>query len=384
MQPLPSLPIYGDPLYSDPLQATAERLHLELQGLFDVQGVQLRARRDGEIAFTGHYPHQNDAAYEEIRARFQALGYTPLLRRERGHDELLALRGVIGRPKTGNPMLNALLLLATILTTLAAGATLAGNNGFFALLISGQAEPLLAAARLGAPFAMTILGILGVHELGHYIAARLHGVAVTLPYFIPMPIGGLGTLGAFIAVRSPMKNRSVLFDIGLAGPIAGFVVALPLLVLGLMLSEPAPEFARGLTLDRLGSSILVDLVAGLVVELQPGQTLRVHPVLFAAWIGILITGINLLPVGQLDGGHVVYGLLGRSAHNVARGTLILLFAAGFALSPTWLFWAFLVLLGGLHHPPPLNDITGLNAPRRLAGLLAILLFVLVIVPIPLR
>lgn len=372
------------PLYSDPQQDAANTLRQELQDLFHVRDVQLRAadHPDGEIIFTGRYPHDDDAAYEEIRERFQEVGYTPLLRREKDHDELLAFKGVVGSGRTGNPLVNVALLLATILTTLAAGAALAGDNTFFRSLLVADARGVLAAARLGAPFAITLLGILGVHEFGHYVAARLHGVTATLPYFIPMPVGGLGTLGAFISVRSPMKNRTVLFDIGLAGPIAGFVIALPLLVLGIYLSEPVPAFTRALTLQELGSSVLVDYIISLVAELGNGETLLLHPVFFAAWFGVLITAINLLPIGQLDGGHVAYGLLGRNAHQLARGSLLLLIVAGVVLSPTWLLWAVFVLFGGLHHPPPLNDITGLNRPRQIAGILTAALFFLIITPAP--
>lgn len=372
------------PLYSDPLQDTANAMREELTGLFHVRDVQLRGsgHPDAEIAFTGRYPHDSDAAYEEIRQRFHELGYTPLLRRENDHDQLLAFKGIVGAGRTGNPLVNVALLLATILTTLAAGAALAGDNTFFRSFLVADARGVLAAARLGAPFAITLLGILGVHEFGHYIAARLHGVTATLPYFIPLPIGGLGTLGAFISVRSPMKNRTVLFDIGLAGPIAGFMVALPLLIAGIYLSEPVPAFTRALTLDALGSSVLVDFITGLVTDMRSGETLLLHPVFFAAWFGVLITGINLLPIGQLDGGHVAYGLLGRHAHQLARGSLLLLFVAGIALSPTWLLWGVFVLFGGLHHPPPLNDITGLNRPRQLAGILTAILFFLIITPVP--
>lgn len=354
----------------------------ELQGLFQVNGVHLRGQRNVAITFTGRYPHEDDEPYEEIHRRFEALGYTPLLRREKEYDELRAFKGVVGHARTGNPLINVILLLATILTTLAAGAALSGDNTFFRALIAGDLAGLGTATRLGAPFAITLLGILGVHELGHYAAARLHHVAATLPYFIPMPIGGLGTLGAFISVRSPMKSRTVLFDIGLAGPIAGFIVALPLLVVGLLLSDPVPGYTRGLTLRSLGSSVLVDAIIDLVLDLGNGQTLQLHPIFFAAWLGFLLTGINLLPIGQLDGGHVAYGLFGRSAHQLARGSLILLFVAGIALSPMWLLWAVFVLFGGLHHPPPLNDITGLNRSRQVAGLLTAVLFFLIIIPVP--
>jgi membrane-associated protease RseP (regulator of RpoE activity) len=254
--------------------------------------------------------------------------------------------------------------------------------GLVTALVEGTEAAVWQALRAGLPFAATLLAILGIHELGHYLAARWHGVRATLPYFIPMPVGGLGTLGAFISLRSPMKDRRTLFDIGLAGPIAGFAIALPLLIVGIWLSQPVPLHTPGLTLRAIGSSVLVDGLLGWLVKLPPGQTLALHPVFFAAWFGILITGINLLPIGQLDGGHVAYGLLGRNAHHVARGTLVLLLAAGFGLSRTWLLWALFVLFGGLHHPPPLNDISGVGWQRRFVGMLALLLFFLIITPDP--
>ncbi|MDT8306607.1 MAG: site-2 protease family protein, partial [Anaerolineae bacterium] len=316
------------------------------------------------------------------RRRFQPYGYTPLLRREEGNDQVVAIPGVIPEGRTGNPLVNVLLFVLTVLTTLAAGGELAGQGGLLQALLSGD---LGAAARLalaGAPFSFTLLIILGVHEFGHYAAARLHRVTATLPYFIPMPVGGLGTLGAFISVRSPMKNRTVLFDIGLAGPLAGFVVAVPLLVTGILLSEPVAGFTPGLTQRVLGSSVLVRVIDGFFSSARPGQTLSLHPVYFAAWLGLLITGINLLPIGQLDGGHVAYALFGRSAHYIARGTLLLLIAAGLLLSSTWLLWAVFALFGGLHHPPPLNDIAQLDSGRWLLGLSTIGLFFLMIVPVP--
>lgn len=354
---------------------------MELGGLFQVSEVHLRGSGDEEIAFTGRFLEQS-GGYAELEQRFHAHGYTPLLRRKDGQDVLVALKGIVRQEGTGNPLLNILLLLVTILTTLSAGAGLVGQEGLFTTLFRGDAAGAAAAIRAGAPFALTLLGILGVHELGHYLAARWHRVAATLPYFIPMPVGGLGTLGAFISVRSPMKNRTVLFDIGLAGPLAGLVVALPLFLWGLFLSEPIPHFSPGLTLQRLGSSVLVEALIGLLLDLRPGQTLAVHPVFFAAWFGILITGINLLPIGQLDGGHVAYGLLGHYAHHLARGALVLLLVAGAALSSIWFIWALFALFGGLHHPPPLDDISGLNRPRKVIGLLTIVLFFLIITPIP--
>jgi membrane-associated protease RseP (regulator of RpoE activity) len=377
------LPFRPSSTPEDPLQETAAALQLELGGIFNVQDVQLRGPGPAPIVFSGRYLGvERDGSYDELRRRFQRYGFTPLLRHEEGRDRLLVLPGVIPEGRTGNPLINIVLFILTVLTTLAAGAELAGQSGLLQALLAGE---ILTAARLalaGAPFSMTLLAILGVHEFGHYAAARWHRVTATLPYFIPMPVGGLGTLGAFISVRSPMKNRTVLFDIGLAGPLAGFVVALPLLVAGILLSEPVPGLTPGLTQRVLGSSVLVRVVNSYFSSAMPGQTLLLHPVYFAAWLGLLITGINLLPIGQLDGGHVAYALFGRSAHHVARGAFLLLIVAGMVLSTTWLIWAMFALFGGLHHPPPLNDIVPLDSTRWLVGMSTIGLFFLIIVPVP--
>jgi membrane-associated protease RseP (regulator of RpoE activity) len=225
--------------------------------------------------------------------------------------------------------------------------------------------------------------ILGVHELGHYVAAQFHGVRATLPYFIPFPFGGIGTLGAFIAIRSPMKNRRVLFDIGLSGPLAGLMVAVPMMVLGLLLStDYVPNYVRGLTLDYLGSSIMVNFIVDALTDIPPGQTLVPHPIFFAAWLGFFLTGINLLPVGQLDGGHAAYALFGRYAHMLAIVIFAALLVAGFFLSSNWFIWAFFILFGGLRHPPPMNDISGVGPWRWLVGLLTMVLFVLIVMPVP--
>lgn len=371
-----------DAIQPDPSRLMADTLRAELLDLLQITRVH-RQDRGRSIAFVGQLLHDPGTSFDEIERRFRPHGYTPMLRREQGEDVVVAMQGIITQARTGNPLINVLLFVATVVTTLSAGAQLAGE----ATLLDHLMSPLPGRAVLdvvlaGAPFALTLLTILGVHELGHYFAARFHRVDATLPYFIPMPLGGLGTLGAFIAVRSPMKDRTVLFDIGLAGPLAGFVVALPLLVVGLLLSNPVPYFSAGLTLRALGSSPLVSGMVALFADVPAGQTLHLHPVFFAAWFGLLITGVNLLPIGQLDGGHVSYALLGRRAHQVAYGVFLLLFLAGALLSPTWFFWAFFVLLGGLRHAPPMNDITGLNRPRKVLAVCTTLLFFLLIVPAP--
>ncbi len=371
------------PAGSEPLPLSADILHAEVAGLFEVAQMGWRDRGQ-TLTFTGRLLHDADTTYEELVRRFRPHGYTPLLRRERGRDVLLATPGLIVEGSAGNPWLNVLLFLATVLTTVAAGSMLERGEDLFRALLAGDAGRVVSAFRTGAPFAVTLLLILGVHELGHYFAARYHRVRATLPYFIPLPFGSLGTLGAFIAVRSPMKNRTVLFDIGLAGPLAGLVVAVPLFVVGLLNSFPVPYFdiAHGMTLRMLGSSLLVKGLVGLFGDVPVGQTLALHPIFFAAWFGLLITGINLLPIGQLDGGHVGYALWAGRAHILARVVLVLLLVAGVVVSTTWFFWAFFVMLGGVRHAPPLNDISGLNRPRKLLAVLTIILFFLLVVPDP--
>jgi membrane-associated protease RseP (regulator of RpoE activity) len=373
---------YSYPQYPDPVQQTAQALRSELMGLFDVSQVGIRPGGQ-TIYFGGRLLYKPDAAYDEIARRFALHGFTPMFRRERGQDVVVAVSGVTGRVRTGNPLVNVLLLLATIVTTLAAGASMRGED-LFGALASGNVPLMMEIALIGAPFSVTLLAILGVHELGHYVAARWHGVAASLPYFIPLPFAGLGTLGAFIAIKSPMKDRRVLFDIGLAGPLAGFVVALPLLAVGLMLSPEVPGRSSGLTLQALGSSVLVSGVVDWLRVIPPGHTLALHPVFFAAWLGLLLTSVNLLPVGQLDGGHVAYALLGRWGHGLALLTFFGLIVAGIMVSTMWYIWALFVLLGGLRHPPTMNDLTPLTPFRWFLGLVALLLFTLTIVPAPFR
>lgn len=365
---------------ADPWQRMVETLQREIGELFLVRRVAPR-RHEDLIAFRGELLSENEGHFEEIERRLATHGFTAVLRREGGEDVLVAMAGLARRAGTGNPLVNVALFLATIVTTLAAGAAMNGQN-LYAALTAVDIGAIGAAALAGAPFALTLMLILGVHELGHYLAARWHGVAATLPYFIPMPFGGLGTLGAAISLRSPMKNRRVLFDIGIAGPIAGFVVALPLLVYGLLASPVVPLAAAGTTLETLGASILTTAVSNWFVNVPAGYTLAITPVYFAAWLGLLLTGLNLLPVGQLDGGHITYALFGERAHIVSRATFLMLLLAGIFVSSNWLFWALLLGVMGLRHAAPLNDIMPLNPWRRLLGYAAIALFVLVLVPAP--
>lgn len=367
---------------SDEIAATLQR---ELVGLFQVDEV--KARKQGmAFTFSGHMLSDAAQSYDTIQQRFRSHGYTPLLRREKGSDVVVAVKGVIDQASTGNPLINVLLFFATIITTLAAGAALSGESLWTAFL-SGQPDEILAVVGSGLPFTAALLGILGVHELGHYLASQIHGVRATLPYFIPLPVIGIGTLGAFIQIKSPMTNRKVLFDIGLAGPYAGLLVAVPLLFLGLWLSSAneVPIFAPGLTLESIGPSLFVRGAIELVTDIPAGQTLRMNPILFAAWLGFFLTALNLLPAGQLDGGHAAYAILGRSAHVLAYLIVFLLILSGALLrSNNWYVWAFFILLSGLRHPPPLNDLTDVGRARKVIGILTMILFILIFTPFPFR
>ncbi len=266
-------------------------------------------------------------------------------------------------------MINIFLFLTTILTTLLAGTLLRGGN------------PLrdLSALRLGMPFSFTLMSILLVHEMAHYFTSRRHRVRTSLPYFIPAPTL-LGTFGAVIKMKSPMPNRQALLEVGISGPLAGFVLSLVAIIIGLNLSQVISQAPPGAW--RLGSSLLFSLLTYLVRgPLPEGYNLILHPMAFAGWIGLLITAINLIPAGQLDGGHITYALFGQRHFFLAR--LMFFIMLGLSLLwPGWIIWAALIFAFGLRHPPPLDDITPLDRKRKVLALIALLIFILTFVPIP--
>ncbi len=267
------------------------------------------------------------------------------------------------------PVLNLLLFLITIGTTLLVGTLRRGGN------------PLqdLSSLRLGMPFSFTLMSILLVHELAHYFTSRKHRVKTSLPYFIPAPTF-LGTFGAVIRMKSPMPNRNALLDVGIAGPLAGFILSLIAITIGLKLSPLISHVPQGSL--SLGNSLLFSFITYLVKgPLPEGYNLALHPIAFSGWIGLLITSINLLPAGQLDGGHIAYSLLGRKHSLLARFVFYAMLALGL-LWPGWLFWAILIFALGLNHPPPLDDIVPLDRKRKVLAFIALLIFILTFVPIP--
>ena len=360
------------------------------------------------------YNEDTVAAYDHLAEALRPLEVTPLFRKEKDSHVVILTQGVL-RPKPSNSRVNLLLFVLTAISVFWAGTyyTLAGNY-------DGPANPDFSAllpyfvksAGGGAAFAVSLLAILLAHEFGHYLAGRYHKTYVTLPYFIPFPLN-FGTLGAFIQLKEPPKNRRILLDIGIAGPIAGLVVAIPVVILGLSLSQvsaiPA-HMPQGQILQIEGNSILYLLSKYLVFgkllpepgsygSLPPllywiryfftgqplplgGMDVMLHPVAWAGWAGLLVTALNLIPAGQLDGGHVLYVLLGKQATALLPAVLIGLALLGLVW-PGWWLWAFLIFMLGRSHAEPLDQITALDPQRQAVAVLGLVIFILVFTPVPL-
>jgi membrane-associated protease RseP (regulator of RpoE activity) len=286
------------------------------------------------------------------------------------------------------PRINLVLFLLTFLTTTMAGADSAG--AFVTLR-----APIQSLGNLGAglSFSIPVMAILLAHELGHYFAARRHGVEATLPYFIPAPFPSLfiiGTFGAFIRMKTPPRTRRAMFEIGAAGPWAGFAVALLAVILGLKLSKVSPLDTSAGGID-LGNSLLFWSVSRVVLGVDPNTVnVDLHPIAFAGWFGLFMTALNLLPVGQLDGGHVVYSLLGGRIHRVVSRLcwagcalmVVVPYALGYDFWLGWLLWFVLVFFLGLGHPSTVDAHTPLAGNRRIMAWATIALFILTFSPVP--
>jgi Zn-dependent protease len=308
------------------------------------------------------------------------------------------LEVLVVRPRKQRYWLHLLLFLATLLTTLVVGAHMElnflrglpalyiGNDGLFSFLRWALQPSHLA---LGIPFSFTLMLILLAHEMGHYLYCRHYGVDATLPFFIPFPTL-FGTLGAFIRIRSPIRSRRVLFDIGIGGPIAGFLVALPVLVVAFGLSKPLPPVSilGDLTIEpgfplifRIARYLLAN--AGLVHDIAhiPLNRICLHPTAMAAWVGMLATALNLLPGGQLDGGHIVYALAPRAHRTVSRLTILALIPMGIFFWLGWLIWATLLRISGMRHPM-VEEWPGVTNGRRWLAVFGLLMLVLTLTPAP--
>ena len=399
-----------------------EVLNHYVSRVFRVEDVTAGDPRQWIVRYRGYLLNEDTiASYDQLAEAVKPYGLTPLFRKEGGAQVVyLVPTPVIPKP-TARTYVNVILFVLTVFSVMLMGVDIPPESmpadGSFPLTL------LFKYIFSGWPFALSMMGILFAHEMGHYVACRIYKVPATLPFFIPAPlISPLGTLGAFIAMRGIPKNKRILFDVGVAGPIAGLVIAVPVLFLGLWLSplgpiEPLPGGSSGF----LEGNSLFYLFAKFVVfgKLLPepvdfgglsptiywiryflsGQPIPLHgldvqldSVALAGWAGLLVTALNLMPVGTLDGGHVAYGLFGEKARRIfpiAMGILVvLIFLPGLltfsfgSFNFSWLLWAFILFWLGNVRTQPLDDITELDPTRRMIGYFMLVVFILLFTPIP--
>jgi len=304
----------------------------------------------------------------------------------------------VPRPPRQIYWLHALLLLLTCFTTLVVGARMQANflqnRPAFSLDDNSSLFPVLwimdhpwSRMMLGAPFAATLMLILLAHEMGHYLYCKHYRVWATLPFFIPAPTL-IGTLGAFIRIRSPIRSRTALFDIGIAGPIAGFLVSAVVLLVSLGFSKPLPPGFRSPEL-QIGFPLIFQWMHGLVawqsgahgVASLPLNRVLLHPCAIAAWVGMFATSLNLLPGGQLDGGHIVFSLAPRAHKFVSRLTILILLPMGYYLWAGWFLWAILLQLSSFRHPQ-VAELPRISGVRAWLALFALVMLVLTLTPAP--
>ena len=362
------------------------------------------------VRYHGHLvTPDSEKAYDQLSASLKPYEITPLFRLENKQQVIYLISGVI-QPNRSKPIVNMILFIVTFISVLLTG----GLNSFTGDLPTDPILIIWTLIKAGWPFAVSMIAILAAHEFGHYFAGRFHGTQVTLPYFIPLPLSAFGTMGAFINMKEPPKNRNVLLDIGIAGPLSGLIVAIPVLFIGLKLSSLSvlPAAASPDTLVQLeGNSILYLFMKYLVFgKFLPepasfgnlpallywiryfftgtpipfgGIDVSLHQVAWAGWGGLLVTALNLIPAGQLDGGHILYVLFGKKAQKVVPfiiGAMILL---GFFWNGWWL-WVLIILFVGRTHAEPLDQITPLDKRRKFLAVLTLIIFVLIFTPTPIN
>ena len=234
----------------------------------------------------------------------------------------------------------------------------------------------------GFAYSIAIMSILLAHEMGHYFMSRRYGIPATLPYFIPFPLSPFGTFGAVIKMKGFITSKRALFDIGVAGPLAGFIVAIPFTVLGIKWST-VQVITPGMPYMQLGDPLLFKVLQRLIIgAIPPGHDLILHPFGYAGWVGLFVTALNLLPVGQLDGGHVLYAVCGERSKWIFGAVIIALALTAVFFNPGWLLLVILLLIFGMRHPQPMDMETGLDAPRKILAVVILLIFIASFTPTP--
>jgi membrane-associated protease RseP (regulator of RpoE activity) len=286
--------------------------------------------------------------------------------------------------------LNVLLFLATVVSAFLVGLSWSvsytysdtiGRNPSFVPGAAAFRDPRVVG--LSILYAAVLLIILLGHEMGHYLTCRHYGLDATLPFFIPAPTL-IGTLGAFIKIRSPIREKRQLFDVGAAGPLTGFILALPALAYGLAMSKAVPPLTGEGTIT-FGEPLILKLIGALVLpSIPPGHDIVLHPVAFAGWVGVLITAFNLFPAGQLDGGHVAYAVFGRKTRTISRAVVAVFFVLGVVAWLGWIIWAFLILILGTKHPQTWDESQPLSKSRTILAVVVLVIFILSFIPDPIK
>jgi len=317
--------------------------------------------------------------FDLLRISLSKKGYIPMLRFENGEHAIYIIKKPERKKK---PIwINIILLIATIFTT-----TLAGSyqwTAIYAVDIMEMLSPLYVLKGF-VFFSIPLLLILGIHEMGHYYASKKHNVEASLPYFIPLPppIFTLGTFGALISTREPIPDRKALLDIGVAGPICGFLVAIPVSIIGLYFMQQNPILAP---VNAEGLTIMFPLILQFLSSfftIAPNTI--IHPTAFAGWVGLFVTALNLLPVGQLDGGHVVRALFKDKSKYISWIVVGIIIILGFFYTGWFIFVIIIIFMLGTRHPAPLNELQKLDTRRVLLGLFALAIFVLCFASIPME
>jgi len=351
----------------------SKSIYYQLADLFEISAIY---NHRGRLIYRARPYADKDSAVSKMQARLRPSGFITEVKEDA--DGLLI---VVREDKSRKiPWVNIVLFLATLLTMFLAPL-------MWRLDIDTMLNPRAVLEYLGQPgavgesfeFVIGLISILLFHEFGHYLAGRRRGVFMSLPFFLPAP-NIAGTFGAVIKTRSPITNRRDLIEVGATGPIAGFVVAVIVLVIGFANAHIIEaDFVDGWS---LGESLLIRFLGWLIIGPIPdGYAIELSSTIFAGWVGLLVTMLNLLPLGQLDGGHIIYGLFGKMQYRISRVFFALLVALGFWW-PGWWFFGALVFLFGIKHPPTINDTMKVPRLTRLAGYIAIIIFIISFVPVP--
>ncbi len=353
--------------------AAIEDLRNAIADLFQTSDTTLDYPEPGYVRFRGQFLKDPAECFDDLRARFERYGYTPKAQADSGRTALIAWP-IVFRDTPSRRSINLMLFIATILSTLFVGAMYEAATPDEAFMIWR-----------GWPFSLSIMLILGAHEMGHYLAARYHKVPVTEPYFIPMPLSIIGTFGAFIRLKAPVNNKRALLDVGASGPLAGLLFAIPILYLGLRTSVLGALPASGYILE--GNSLLYIALKYLVYgQYLPanGIDVQLNQVAWAGWVGLLVTGLNLFPIGQLDGGHISFVLFGKRAQVFFWPVVITLIALVIINGAyNWIFWIVILIMFGRAYAEPLDMVTELDPWRKAIAIFTLCLFILVFVPLPL-